>query len=160
MKSIIVLLLLSLLIQCKPQTMGNIPYPIYIYDSIQNFMKYNIINDTLNYLVFRTYKPIYKYFDTFLVAKEYKYYSLEHYLKYNDYRDTFFVKKKAYIDSIKYFNNKWLNNEEKLDSLWQPIDCWRCGGICDTSKIFLILQIDHTDSVIFRQVHRRYFQTN
>jgi hypothetical protein len=69
------------------------------------------------------------------------------------------VKHKSYLDGIKYFGKKWLNNEEKLDSFWLPITCWRCSGIYDTAKIFLILPIENTDSLIFRQVHRWFHQT-
>lgn len=160
MKSIFALLLCNLVLLCKPPQIKYKPYPIYIYDSAQYLEKGQNSNDTLDYLVFRTHKIIYRYFDTILIATDSKNYYLQHYLKYNNYRDTFFIRSKNYLDSIKYVNSKWLENEINLDSLYKPIDCWRCGGIYDTSKIFLILRIDNTDSVIFRQVHRWYFQTN
>ena len=49
--------------------------------------------------------------------------------------------------------------EDNLDSLWLSVCCSICGSIYDTMKIGLIESGTHSDSLIFRQVHRHFHQT-
>ncbi|NPA37354.1 MAG: hypothetical protein GXO47_10950 [Chlorobi bacterium] len=156
--------LLAMGYQCKSPQMQQRNNIDYIFDSQRLFEKYSNKNDTLNYIWFSISKTIQEYYsgpsDTFLIAENYKIYELIHYLKYNEYKDTFYVKHISFLDSIRYFDNKWLQSEEHLDSLWAPVkNCWRCSGIYDTAKTFLILPIKNKDSVVVMQVHKRYHQT-
>ena len=159
MNRILIILLALLIWYCKPHNERKRCSPIYIYDSKHLFDVYKNHNDSMNYTIYRTSKTIEKYVDTFLVATNYKIYYLQHYNKYVNYRDTSYKKHITFLDGINMYDNQWLRKEENLDSLWLPIDCWRCGGIYDTAKIYLILPIKDTDSVLFQQVHRRFHQT-
>lgn len=163
MKKLFFIVLLFLGWQCSPPQPHKRLKSFYIYDNNLLLSDYKNSNDSLDYLGYETRKTVRRYYidsiDTILIAQNYKYYRLFHYLKYNDYKDTSFIKHKSYINNIDYFDNKWLDNEEKLDSFWKPASCWRCGGIYDTTEIYLILPIENTDSLIFRQVHRWFHQT-
>ena len=163
MKKIFIVALLIILWRCTPQHYQTNDGPIYLYDSAGLLRHFTAGNDTLKVLVYKTSISILNYYkdsvDTFLIGTDYKYYELEHYYKYNDYKDTFFKKHKSFLDSIKYFDDKWLQDEAKLDSFWKPVTCWRCSGIYDTVKIYLVLPIKGTDSVIVRQVHRFYHES-
>jgi hypothetical protein len=168
MKIIIYIFLILVFWQCKTPEKQGVIKPVYIYDSerlleVHDFKEY--INDehfdsTIVRFIFRKSVNIPKYADTFLVGYKYKYYNLMFYLEYyiddKAFNDKFFKKPKSYLDQIEYFDSKWLENEEKVDSFWAPINCWRCGGKYDTAKIFLILPVKNTDSVLFMQVHRWY----
>jgi len=88
----------------------------------------------------------------------YKSYNLDHFSKFylnsKEFRDTSFTKHRAYLDSISYFDSNWLANQEKLDSFWQPTNCWRCASFYDTLRTYMILPVENTDSLLFLQVHR------
>lgn len=143
--------------QCSsPQNKQN---AYYIYNDSSVFESYSNSNDSLNYLIYRIRsKPIKKYIlDSVLIAEDYKSYYLEHYMKYSSYHDSVFYKPKSFLDKIDYFDTEWLKKEDNLDSFWLPASCWRCGGIYDTLNIFIIEPSKHTDSLIFRQVHRWVF---
>ncbi len=156
-KLIIIIVILGW--QCQSPHSTKISKPVYIYDSKNLFELTQNQNDTINYFSYSIAKPVYKYVDTFLAAKNYKYYSLWHYSKYNNYKDTFFVKHTTFLDSIEFFSDNWLADEEKLDSFWEPVSCWRCSGIYDSSEIYLILPKENTDSLILKQVHRWFHKT-
>ncbi|MCK5731216.1 MAG: hypothetical protein KAH68_09090, partial [Draconibacterium sp.] len=153
--------------QCNSPQNKQKPEPFYIYDSegvlkvhdFKDFLTDEHLDSTIIRYIFEKSIKIPRCVDTFLVSTNYKRYFLEHYLKYGDCVDTSFTKHKSHLSQIKYFDNKWLENEAELDSFWMPIRCWHCAGIYDTAKIFLILPIENTDSVIIRQVHRFYNQT-
>ena len=113
----------------------------------------------MKYLLFRTRKTITSYYDTVKIGENYKVYDLLHYSRYNEYKDTSFRKDNLYLDNIHYIDSKWLQIEQNLDSLWNPIKCWRCSGIYDTTKIYLILPMANSDSLQFLQVHRWFMQT-
>lgn len=159
MKYLVSVFLLFILWHCTSSHSPKKSEAIYLLDSIYLFNSYHNSNDTLDYLFFETQIPVFKYVDNILVSENYKVYSLNHYFKYNNYKDTTFEKSKSYLDSIKYFDTAWLKQEEKLDSLWLPVNCWRCGGIYDTLEIYLILPIENSDSLRFWQVHRWLYQT-
>lgn len=159
MKKLFIILIVFLGWQCQPPQPTKNSKPVYIYDSKNLFESSSNSNDSIKYSSYNVVKPVYKYVDSILVAKNYKYYSLWHYFRYNNYKDTSFVKHKSFLDSIQFLNDNWLTNEEKLDSFWSPSSCWKGGGIYDSSEIYLILPKKNTDSLIFRQVHRWFHQT-
>lgn len=159
MKKLFTILIVFLVWQCQPSQLTKNSKLVYIYDSKNLFESSINSNDSVKYSSYDVVKPVYKYVDSFLVAKNFKYYSLWHYSKYKNYKDTSFVKHNSYLDSIQFFDNNWLANEEKLDSFWSQSSCWKCGGIYDSSEIYLILPKKNTDSLIFRQVHRWFHQT-
>lgn len=159
MNKIYILIILLMVWQCrKPQTMMK-PGLVFIYDSEKLFQSFENSNDSLKYQVYRISKTIPKYIDTFLISKNYANYELIHYCKYSSYRDTSFVMHKSQITSTNFYDANFLKSKEKLDSFWLPVDCWRCGGIYDTAKIFLVIPLKGTDSLKFLQVHRSYHTT-
>jgi hypothetical protein len=155
----VLLVFLCMMVQCKTHQQSEKSEPVFIYDSNGLFEVNENSNDSLDCIFFTTKETVRKFYDTLLISENYKIYTLDHYVKYADYMDTSFVKHKSYIDSIVVFDYKWLTNEEKLDSFWMPASGWRQGGIYDTTKIYLILPLENTDSVLFRQVHRWFHQT-
>lgn len=159
MKKLSIIIITFFVWQCQSNNAQKISKAVYIYDSNRSLELSHNSNDSIQYSSFSTVKPVYTYVDTFLVAKNYKYYSLWHYSKYNNRKDTFFVKHKSYLDNIEYYNQNWLADEEKLDSFWKPVQCWKCSGIYDSLEIYLILPKENTDSIILQQVHRWLHQT-
>jgi hypothetical protein len=84
-----------------------------------------------------------------------KYYELDHFRKYSNFRDTIFVKHKSVLDTINYFDSEWIKKETNLNEFWRS----RMGGgksLFDSLEIYMIEPIEGTDSVIFRRVHRTY----
>jgi len=159
MKKIIIFLVILIGWQCSPPRIEEGPQPIYIYDSGGIFHFYQNSNDSLDYDSFVTKKAILTFYDTILIGENYKIYTLFHYRKYIDCKDTTFKTHVSFLDSISYFDGEWLSSEVNLDSLWKPVDCWRCSGIYDSAKIYLILPIENSDSIKFLQVHRWFHQT-
>lgn len=159
MKKVIIFLFVVLNWQCSSSLKEVKHQPIYIYDIDGLFSIYQNRNDSMDYLFFQTRKTILSYYDTIKIGENYKIYDLIHYIKYNEYSDTSFSKNSSYLDSISYFDSDWMNMEENLDSLWNPIKCWKCSGIYDTTRIYLILPIENSDSLQFLQVHRWFHQT-
>ncbi len=140
----------------------------YIYDNKQILRKSEIDQPSWKGLIYETDVYMPKYYDSILISNNRKIYSLFHYEHHTDYydtascnaySDTSFVAQKKVLDTLDYWDSDWLSKESNLDSLWQPIRCWRCAGIYDTAQIYLIYPIENTDSLIFRQVHRFFHQT-
>lgn len=159
MRAYLFIFFFILFLHCKPEKSAKNLNVTYIFDLDKRLSELRNSNDTLEKVYFETSKTIQRYVDTFLVAENYKYYSLVHYYKLNNYQDTSFVKHKSFMDSIVYFDNKWLENEESLDKFWSPVKCWACGDINDTTKIYLVRPLENSDSLIFIQVHRSYHET-
>lgn len=57
---------------------------------------------------------------------------------------TFFKKNVSYLDSIKYYDSKWLKNN--VGKLWALYN--------DSVKIYMIEKIEGTDSILFNPVMR------
>ena len=72
-------------------------------------------------------------------------------------RDTLFVKHKSVLDTIDYFDSKWIKEEGNLKKFWAPVK-YRGGSFYDSLRIYTIEPIEGTDSLIFRRVHRDFFQ--
>lgn len=159
MNKALLVILLFLVWQCRAPQSNSKSDIFYIYDSNGLFQSYRNCNDSMDYLAYRISVPTSKYVDTFLVAKNYNYYELFHYYKYNNYQDTSFVLPKSYLDGIKFHHADSFRSKEKLDSMWMPVDCWRCGGIYDSKKIYMVLPLEKTDSLVFLRVHRWFHQT-
>ena len=156
--SLLLFLLIVLCWQCVLPFKDGGAKAYFIYDSGQKFKEIFLVNDTVqsSYYEFSILYP--RYIDTFRVGTNSKQYILQHYIKYNNYEDTSFVKQQSYLDSIVYFDRAWLEQEKEIDSFWMPAACWRCGGIYDTVQIYLILPMANSDSLQFLQGHRRFYQ--
>ncbi len=153
-------LIFLILLGCKSNPSVESQPTIFIDNRNSSFYVVANSNDTLDCLIYVIRKPVLRYTeDSILLSTNYKYYFLEHYLKYNDYHDDSFIKPSSILDSITYKNKTWLEVEDNLDSLWLPVSCSRCGSIYDTMSIWIIEPSTHSDSLIFRQVHRQFQQT-
>jgi hypothetical protein len=159
MKKVAIILLIIFAFQCSPIVGEREDRIIYIYDADNLFDISRSSNDSISSIFFKTQKSLSSYYDTMLVGENYKNYYLIHYQNYNSYKDTSFMKNISYLDEIKYFDNDWMEDEENLDSLWNQVKCWRCSGIYDTTRIYLILPYKNSDSLQLLQVHRWFYQT-
>jgi len=150
----ILFIILFLAWQCSPiQKKQN---AVYFYNNNSIFKVYdNEIDSTAqSHLIFYKIrgKTIDKYiYDTILIGRIHKSYNFLHTVA----KDTVFVKPKAYLNKIEYFDTKWLKDESNLDSFWASIKPWE-GYPNDKQAIFLIEPYNNTDSLIFRRVHRFY----
>ena len=145
----IVVLVVIFLVSCT-QTKKN---EYFFYDK-EGVLKIDTSNSQVS---FSTTKPIFTSWDDsvkFEISR--KGYFLLHFLSISssNLKDTIFIKHKSFLDSISYFDSSWLKDENNLDGFWEPVNCWRCGGIYDTIKIYYILPAMNSDSIIIRQVHR------
>lgn len=150
-----------ILLGCKSNPFVESQPAIFIDNRDSSFFVIADSSDTVDCLIYVIRKPVLRYTEDsiFLLSTNYKYYYLEHYLKYNDYHDDTFIKHASILDRIAYKNKTWLEVEDNLDSLWLSVCCSICGSIYDTMKIWLIEPSTHSDSLIFRQVHRQFHQT-
>ncbi len=159
MKKVTILFLIILTYQCIPSFNQEENRIIYIYDADSLFGITYSSNDSINSIFFKTKKSITSYSDSILIAENFKNYYLIHYQQYSLFKDTSFIRNISYLDEIRYFDKEWMKDEENLDSLWNPVNCWRCSGIYDTARIYLILPYENADSLQFMQVHRWLYQT-
>lgn len=150
--------LLVVLISCR--CVNNSPKEkiYYFYDEQGFFTKFENCNDSVRYLVYATKRKVNPP-DSFSISGGYKTYMLNHYYKYLNEIDTAFFKHKSYLDSVNYFGKDWFIKEENLDQFWKPF-WYGGGGISDTTLIYIIEPVDNSDSLIFRRVHRVFFDSN
>lgn len=73
--------------------------------------------------------------------------------------DTTFRKKKSYLDSIRYYDFKWLSVDLNLQDFWTK-KRYGSSNRRDTLEIYLIEKIVSTDSVLFRRVQRKFSVIN
>lgn len=155
-KYIFIFIILFLGWQCSP--IRNKHNAVYFYNDNTVFKVYDNGSDStsLTHLIFYRIqgKTINRYIlDTILIGRIHKSYSFIH----EAVKDSIFYKPKSYLQTIDYYDTKWLKNEVNLDSFWSSIRPWE-GGYRDTLAIFVIESVKNSDSLIFRQVHRWYVQ--
>lgn len=147
-KYLLIILLVFVIWQCKPVRDKAKTY--YFYNAKELF-EHNIIkNDSLHYLCY-SLDIVPPPSDSLSLKRNVKVYELIYYYKLLNYRDTFFVKPKSYLDSIEYYSTEWFKKEENLDKFWK-----RFNGRFDSLKIYAIEPVVGTDSLIFRRVHRNF----
>lgn len=130
----------------------------YFYDAQELFTKFENSNDTMHYLVYAIQRKV-NPADSFSISGGYKIYMLNHYYKFLNISDTVFLKYKSYLDSINYYGEDWFMKDENLNQFWKRF-WYGGGGMSDTAKIYTIESLEGTDSLIFRRVHRVFFDAN
>lgn len=145
-KYFFIIFLVCVIWQCSPTKNKENTY--YFYNSKELF-NYSILgNDSLSYLHYSMHKIVPPPDSSSLLGGVIVY-GLNHYYKYSNYRDTFFVKPRSYLDSIDYYGTDWFKKEENLEKFWKTSNGW-----FDSLKIYAIEPIEGTDSLLFRRVHR------
>jgi len=134
--------------QCKPSK--NKEKTFYFYNAKELF-KYNVHkNDSMSFLNYSK-NIVVASSDSFNLNRSIKVFGLNHYYKFSNYKDTFFVRPKSYLDSIDYYGVEWFKNEKNPNKFWKTSNGW-----LDSLKIYAIEPIEGTDSLIFRRVHRNF----
>ena len=131
----------------------------YFYDQSKSYQYEYSEDDTL---IFRVYCWIRKpeKLDSFYIGDQTQFYSLiSNYHKNKSLKeDTFFIKGYNYLDSIRYFDSKWLSNEKNLIEFWKE-SSFGANSDYDSLLIFMAEQYMNSDSLIFRRVHRFFDRT-
>lgn len=120
----------------------------YFYDLGQEMR----VNTGDGMILYSISVPVYGSMQTVI---SYRGYMLDHHTKDSEMcpADSFFVKPRSFLDSIQYYDSKWLRNENNLKKFWRSPES---HSKKDSLTIYVIEPYENTDSLIFRRVNRFY----